>query len=231
MPRVVHNFRPSWYSDRVSKDVGRVAGVTVRPSFADDNMSFLWNNRKAAAKHPRAQTRLIPVRPPSEKLSPQIKLGSKSLSRAEMFARQGVEIAVRGRANEAEGTARTDKRNRGLMRQWHDSNTARQMHEFNSPERVFRSAYHSVKPAPTLPYKPATPSSGRFPVPPKPQPRVSPRIAGVSAAAILKGTGAMGALPAVVHLARGNSVGSLAGPLPPRFMNSRTRRAIANRSM
>jgi hypothetical protein len=101
-----------------------------------------------------------------------------------------------------------------------------------SPEAIWRKQYHNVKPAQTLPYKPATPTSGKIPVPPRPSSsRVSPRIAGVSAAAILKGTGAMSALPAVVHLARGNSVGSLAGPVPNRFMNSKARRAVANRSM
>lgn len=217
MPRVIHNLRPPWYSERVSKNVGRVAGVTVRPMFADDNMGFLWNNKKALASHPRAQQRLIPLRPPSEKLSPQIKLDSKSLSRAEMFARQSVEIAVRGRANVAGGMARTESRNRGIERQWHDSVAARQMHEFNSPERVFRSAYHSVKPNQSVPYKPATPSSGRVPTPPRPSSGVTPRIAGAGAAAILKGTGALGALPAIVHLARGGSIGSLAGPLPDKF--------------
>jgi hypothetical protein len=217
VPRIFHSFRPPWYSERVSREVGRTAGVAVRPSFADDNIGYLWSNKKAAVSHPMAQRRLVPVRPPSKDLSPQIKLDSKSLSRSEMFARQGFEIAARGRENYAEGAERTGSRNRGLTRQWHSANAARMMHEFNSPERVFRSAYHFVKPNPTLPYKPATTRSGRVPTPPRPSSGASPRIAGTAAAAILKGTGALGALPAIIHLARGRSLGSLAGPLPPQF--------------
>lgn len=131
-----------------------------------------------------------------------------------MFVDQSVETARRGRGYEKEGVGRTSAMNRGLTRQWHDANTARQMHEFNSPERVFRSAYHSVKPNPSLPYKPATPSSGRIPKPQRPSSGAAPRIAGAGAAAILKGTGALGALPAIIHLARGGSLGSLAGRSP-----------------
>lgn len=218
MPRVRHHFRPPWYSEEVSKNVGRVAGVTTRPAFTDDFMEVLWNNKKAAREHPRAKTRLVQTSRPKAKLSPQLPLDSKSLARSRMFADQLASVSQRGAANEREGNfPKSGSRNTGLVRQWHDANAARQMHVFNSPERVFRSAYHSVKPSQQLPYKPATPRSGLVPKPTRPSSGVSPKIAGVRASAIMKGTGALGAIPAVVHLLRGGSLGSLAGHLPEQF--------------
>ena len=213
MPRVFHSHRPPWYSAAVSQQVGKLAGVTVRPSFANDNYKFLWQNESALRSHPRAQNRLIPVRPPSPSLSPQIKLDAKSLRRAQMFNSQGAEIAFRASENEPE-MERGSSRDRGMVRQYYDSHAAREMHQFSSPERVFRSAYHLVKPNMGLPYKPATPSSGRVPTPQRPSSGVTPRIAGAGAAAILKGTGAMSALPAIVHLARGGSLGSMVPQQP-----------------
>jgi len=48
-------------------------------------------------------------------------------------------------------------------------------------------------------------------------PKPKPRIAGMAASSIMRGTGALGAVPTIFHLARGNSLGSLAGPLPDKF--------------
>lgn len=70
----------------------------------------------------------------------------------------------------------------------------------------------------TIPYRPAVGAKSRPTTPPSPSSGVAPRIAGTAASAILKGTGALGALPAIIHLARGGSVGSLAGPLPSKFV-------------
>ena len=218
MPRVVYRHRPPWYNASVSKEVGRVAGVTTRPAFLDPHIGFIWNNKNAATTHPIAHRRLVQVRPPSEKLSPQLQLDSRSANRAAMFARQGTGVAGLAMQDLENKTATTthlpDQRQRGFLKQWNDVNAARKMHEFMSPERVFRSAYHSVKPNQTLPYKPATPKSGSTPKVPRPSSGVSPKIAGAGAAAILKGTGALGFLPGILHLARGGSIMDLVPPAP-----------------
>lgn len=133
-----------------------------------------------------------------------------------MFARQGVSIAERAMDDLNESGSANTPRQKNLVSQWNNANAARKMHEFMSPERVFRSAYHSVKPNQTLPYRPASVKPSRAQVPLPTGPRVTPRIAGVSAASILKGTGALGLLPGILYLSRGGTIGGLAGPLPPR---------------
>jgi len=71
----------------------------------------------------------------------------------------------------------------------------------------------------TLPYRPAVGARSR-PAVPKPSGVTSPpRIAGRLASSILKGTGALGFLPGILHLARGGSLMDLAPPAP----GSRTR--------
>jgi len=66
----------------------------------------------------------------------------------------------------------------------------------------------------TLPYRPAIGTKSR-PAVPKPSGTTSPpRIAGRLASSILKGTGALGFLPGILHLARGGSIMDLVPPAP-----------------
>lgn len=133
---------------------------------------------------------------------PILPLDKKSEYRSKMF-------------DKAEASAQSRSRLRAAA----EARQASGMHRSGSPERaslaeLISGRFNSKRGVRTLPYRPATPMSGNVPNPPKPSSGASPRIAGRAASTILKGTGALGALPAIIHLARGGSLSSLAGPLP-----------------
>lgn len=248
MPKVRFRYRPSWYTNSVSHEVGRRAGVTTDP----ERFSNVWNLRGddfAPSKHPRVQRELvskksltlgnvmseIELRAQNPRIAkimdaprgvgnatPAARASSPKIRRREIFNDAATKTAERHALATNSGAKTIDdlrrarqtpdaKRMRNTLRAY---DVAADSQFPRSPEAIWRKQYHNVKPAQTLPYKPATAKSGRVPTPPRPSSGVSPRIAGMAASTILKGTGALSALPAVVHLARGKSLGSMAGPIP-----------------
>jgi hypothetical protein len=260
VPRVRYRFRPSWYTNSVSQEVGKRAGVTTDP----ERFSNVWKLKGddfAPSKHPRVQRELvskksltlgnvmseIELRAQNPRIAkimdaprgvgnatPAARASSPKIRRREMFNDAATKTAERHALATNSGTKTLDdlrrarqtpdaKRMRNTLRAY---DVAADSQFPRSPEAIWRKQYHNVKPAQTLPYKPATAKSGRVPTPPRPSSGVSPRIAGMGAAAILKGTGALSALPAVVHLARGKSLGSMAGPIPPHILPKKVQRSI-----
>lgn len=251
MPRIRFRYRPPWYTNSVSREVGSRAGVTTDP----ERFSGVWKPRGedfVPVKHPRVQRELvnkksltvgnvmseIELKAQNPRLAkiidaprgvgmatPAARASSPKVRRREMFNDAARNVAERHALATNSGVKTIDdlrrarqtpvaKRMRDTLRAY---DVAADSQYPRSPEAIWRKQYHNVRPAQTLPYRPATARSGKVPVPPRPSSGVTPRIAGTAASAILKGTGALGALPAIVHLARGGSLGSLAGPLPDEF--------------
>jgi len=163
----------------------------------------MWSNENAAKYHPRSYKTL--VHRPNDRgghklpgLNPQIRIDSKSPRRVTMFEKFSEKLFTDTSAQRL----RTS-----LPKAYHQAVAAAGMHVGASPERAFNSAYHMVKPHQTLPYKTAGPMAGRIPTPQAPvgpnyarDPRAkidvrSPKIGGVPASAILRGTGAMSVAP------------------------------------
>lgn len=248
MPRIRFRYRPSWYTNSVSQEVGRRAKVTTDP----ERFSGVWKlrgNDFVPSNHPRVQSELIKKKsltlgnvlseielkaqnPRIAKIidaprgvgnaTPAARASSPKVRRREMFHDAAVKTSERHALETNSGTKTIDdlrrarqtpdaKRMRNTLRAY---DVAADSQYPRSPEAIWRKQYHNVKPAQTLPYRPATARSGRVPTPPRPSSGVAPRIAGTAASAILKGTGAMSALPAIVHLARGGSLGSMVPQQP-----------------
>ncbi len=148
------------------------------------------------------------------------RLDQKSSTRERIFG----DAQLRARA--AADASRSPAHKVRMRRVQADATSAQMMHVEMSAERRFEDQRRNITPNKSLPYKPATAKSGRVPTPPRPSSGVSPRIAGMGAAAILKGTGALSALPAIVHLARGKSLGSMAGPIPSHILPKKVQRSI-----
>lgn len=255
MPRVRYQFRPPWYSSKTSNEIGRVANLEFTGSNTRINLDSpnIFQPDHGPARDIRSYP-YVGKRPPGRRHwvesggvrrvskaaeTPVIKLDAKSARRERMFSdslhktvgRIGGEwsdislgewSSTRGVKSERTGMPLpADK-----MKSVYQFEQAASMHDKGHVNRMFAKYSANVKPHQTLPYRPATPESGRVPTPPRPSSGVSPRIAGKAASAILKGTGALSALPAIVHLARGKSLGSMAGPIPPHILPKKVQRSI-----
>lgn len=168
-------------------------------------------------------------------------LDAKSERRARMFRRaikrQEIRLPDIDYSNEAEVDKAIGKREEAISRNLSAHRTAEQMHtDWRNPRvrllinakrrrddaRAAAAETRSTKFDPdrgknTIPYRPAVGAKSRPPTPPRPSSGRAPRIAGMAASSILRGTGALGAIPSIIHLTRGNSLGSLVGPLPDEF--------------
>lgn len=243
MPRIRYRFRPPWYSSKTSSELGRVAnleftGSNTRLNLDSPNIlepdhgavrdvrSFPYVGKRPPGRRHWVETGGV-RRVSKAAETPVIKLDANSPRRERMFndafhstvKRFGGDWSDRGVTEWSVSRGIKSGKTgmplaRSEMRPMYQFEQAASMHDKGHVNRAFSKYSSNVKPNPSLPYRPATPRSGRVPTPPRPSSGVAPRIAGTAASAILRGTGAMSALPAIVHLARGGSLGSMVPRMP-----------------